>query len=74
MHEVLVNHLVGLSLPMKSVVRLTDSLDMTIDIYCGRKTTTQHNNSRSLPYFYPNYSQTCLKGSPKGQVKVGCLR
>ena len=41
MHEVLVNRLGGLSLPRKSVVRLTDSLDMTLDVYHGRKTTTQ---------------------------------
>ena len=40
MHKVLVNHLGGLSLPRKSVVRLTDSPDMTIDVYHGRKTTT----------------------------------
>ena len=42
MHEVLVSHLGGLSLPRKNVVRLTDHPNMTIDIYCGRKTTTQH--------------------------------
>ena len=40
-HEVLVNHLGGLSLPRKSVVRLTDRPDMTLDVYRGRKTTTQ---------------------------------
>ena len=40
MHEVLVNHLGGLSLPRKSVVRLTDRPDMTLDVYLGRKTTT----------------------------------
>ena len=39
MHEVLVNRLGGLSLPRKSVVRLTDRLDMTLDVYRGRKTT-----------------------------------
>ena len=39
MHEVLVNRLGGLSLPRKSVVRLTDRPDMTLDVYCGRKTT-----------------------------------
>ena len=38
-HKVLVNRLGGLSLPRKSVVRLTDRPDMTIDVYCGRKTT-----------------------------------
>ena len=41
MHEVLVNRLGGLSLPRKSVVRLTDRPDMTLDVYCGRKTTIQ---------------------------------
>ena len=41
MHEVLVNRIGGLSLPRKSVVRLTDSPDMTSDVYRGRKTTTQ---------------------------------
>ena len=41
MHEVLVNRLGGLSLPRKSVVRLTDRHDMTLDIYRGRKTTNQ---------------------------------
>ena len=38
MHEVLVNRLGGLSLPRKSVVRLTDRPDMTFDVYRGRKT------------------------------------
>ena len=41
MHEVLVNRLGGLSLPRKSVVRLTDRLNMTLDAYRGRKTTIQ---------------------------------
>ena len=41
MHEVLVNRLGGLSLPRKSVVRLTDGPDMTLDVYRGRKTTIQ---------------------------------
>ena len=41
MHEVLVNHVGGLSLPRKSVVRLTDRPDMTLDVYCERKTATQ---------------------------------
>ena len=37
MHKVLVNRLGGLSLPRKSVVRLTDRPDMTLDVYSGRK-------------------------------------
>ena len=39
-HEVLVNRLGGLSLSRKSVVRLTDRPDMTLDVYRGRKTPT----------------------------------
>ena len=40
-HEVLVNRLGVLSLPRKSVVRLTDRPDMTLDVYRGRKATIQ---------------------------------
>ena len=36
-----VNRLGGLSLPRKSVARLTDRPNMTLDVYRGRKTTTQ---------------------------------
>ena len=43
MHKVLVNRLGGLSLPRKSVVRLTDRPDMTLDVYRGRKTTIQQS-------------------------------
>ena len=45
MHEVLVNLLGGLSLPRKSVVRFTDRPDMTLDVYCVRKTTIQEYNN-----------------------------
>ena len=38
------NRLGGLSLPRKSVVKLTDRPDMTLDIYRGRKTTMQQRN------------------------------
>ena len=47
-HEVLVNRLGGLSLPRKSVVRLTDRPNMTLDVYRGRKTTMQ----QKLPYVH----------------------
>ena len=47
MHEVLVNRLGGLSLPRKSVVRLTDRPDMTLDVYRGRKTTIQQQQSHN---------------------------
>ena len=49
MHEVLVNRLGGLSLPRKSVVRLTDHPDMTLDVYHGRKTTMQQQILRIFP-------------------------
>ena len=45
MHEVLVNRLGGLSLPRKSVVKLTDRPGMTIDVYRGRKTTNQQSTT-----------------------------
>ena len=48
MHEVLVNPLGGLSLPRKSVVRLTDRPDMTLDVYRGRKTTMQQCNNHTF--------------------------
>ena len=52
-HEVLVNRLGGLSLPRKSVVRLTDRPDMTLDVYRGRKTTIQYN---TFTYVYRAHS------------------
>ena len=48
MHEVLVNRLGGLSLPRKSVLRLTDRPDMTLDVYHGRKTTMQQQQIRAV--------------------------
>ena len=38
----------GLSLPRKSVVRLTDHPDMTLDVYLGRKTTTQQQQQHTV--------------------------
>ena len=51
MHEVLVNRLGGLRLPRKSVVRLTDRPDMTLNVYCGRKTTNQQQHKQVLVLF-----------------------
>ena len=53
MHEVLVNRLGGLRLPRKSVVKLNDCPDMTLDVYRGRKITTkqqqhQRQNERKI--------------------------
>ena len=50
-HEVLVNRLGGLSLPRKSVVRLTDRPDMTLDVYRGGKTTIQHAHVTKVKLF-----------------------
>ena len=47
-HEVLVNRLGGLSLSRKSVVRLTDRPDMTLNVYRGRKTTIQQQLVRQI--------------------------
>ena len=48
--EVLVNRLGGLSLLRKSVVRLTDRPDMSLDVYRGRKTTIQQQQQLSAHY------------------------
>ena len=50
MHEALVNRLGGLSLPRKSVVRLTDHPDMTLDVYHGRKKTMQQQQQHVGPF------------------------
>ena len=57
MHEVLVNRLGGLSLPRKSVVRLTDRPDMTLDVYRGRKTTKQQHfrGSNSVIFIFASF-------------------
>ena len=43
MHEVLVNRLGGLSLPRKSVVRLTDHPGMILDVSRRGKTANQQS-------------------------------
>ena len=55
MQEVLVNRLGGLSLPRKSVVRLTDRPIMTLDVYRGRKTTIQQQQQQ------PSFQETFTK-------------
>ena len=66
MHEVLVNRLGGLSLPRKSVVRLTDRPDMTLDVYRGRKTTMQQQQQKILMWSVRRkmhitaYNVTCI--------------
>ena len=56
MHEVQVNHLAGLSLSRKSVLRLIDRPDMAIAVYRGCKTITQQQQqqyilSTAIAYF-----------------------
>ena len=68
MHEVLVNRLGGLSLPRKSVVRLTDRPDMTLDVYRGRKTTMQQQQQR-LHYF--TFKQTA---APSAIVRISKVK
>ena len=60
MHEVLINRLGGLSLPRKSVVRLTDHPDMTLDVYRGRKTTIQQQNGHKLSLSGPLLVHLCV--------------
>ena len=64
MHEVLVNRLGGLSLPRKSVVRLTDRPDMTLDVYHGRKTTIQQQqqqpSKKSFAKQFQGQGKPCL--------------
>ena len=55
MHKVLVNRLGGLSLPRKSVVRLTDRPDMTLDVYRGRKTTIPNLTTSIMSGFHYIY-------------------
>ena len=64
MHEVLVNRLGGLSLPRKSVVRLTDRPDMTLDVYRGRKTTMQQQQ-HSQPALHTKWESKTIKGHTK---------
>ena len=58
-----VNCLGGLSLPRKSVVRLTDRPDMTLDVYCGGKTTIQQQQHHLKPYCTQK-GQNCIQFWP----------
>ena len=60
MHEVLVNRLGGLSLPRKSVVRLTDRPDMTLDVYRGSKTTIQQQSCKVVDDLNPIFKVIVL--------------
>ena len=63
MLEVLVTRLGGLSLPRKSVVRVTDRPDMTLDVYRGHKTKMQQQQQ---------LIQLCIvKGPPFKNAQAG---
>ena len=70
MHEVLVNRLEGLSLPRKSVVRLTDLPDMTLDVYRGRKTTMQQQQQQIK---IKSHFKACMKCDPQYLVTENAL-
>ena len=80
MHEVLDNRLGGLSLPRKSVVRLTDRPNMTLDVYRGRKTTMQQQQQHLVLTNHPedadgkhhNHSDYIYCISPLSQVFCDC--
>ena len=71
-HEVLVNRLGGLSLPRKSVVRLTDRPDMTLGVYRGHKTTLQqqYNNHNLIKKKLINLNETTFHR--EGTFDVAC--
>ena len=70
MHEVLVNPFGGLSLPRKSVVRLTDRPGMTLDVYRGRKTTTQQQQQSK--HEMKKKTIKTYKKTQKHKTSIGC--
>ena len=73
MHEVLVNRLGGLSLPRKSVVRLTDHPDMTLDVYRGRKTTVQQQQQQQFKNNITELSLTTVCVQNQCWAWAGCV-
>ena len=63
--EVLANRLRGLSLPRKSVVRLTDRPGITLDVFRGRKTTQQQK-----PCFVCCSLPTCFSRQSERQTRT----
>ena len=72
LHEVLVNRLGGLS-PRKSVVRLTDRPDMTLDIYRGCKSKMQQCNNVT-PIFRARHCMKFFSISIQSLKFHQCLR
>ena len=77
MHEVPVNRLGGLVLPRKSVVRLTDRPDVTLDVSRGRKTTMQQQQqiqTRSdLPIMCHEHIKQAKFSALTGLSQIGIL-
>ena len=75
MHEVLVNRLGGLRLPRKSVARLTDRPDMTLDVYHGRKTTMRQQQQQRfcfcLYHRETSYQTSCFLPCAKKPFQKG---
>ena len=71
-HEVLVNRLGGLSLPRKSVFRLTDHPDMTLDVYRGRKTTMQQQQQSNVIFYIFTFQRilVCVHSKRVQQLKT----
>ena len=71
-HEELVNRLGGLILPRKSVVRLADRPFMTLDVYRGRKTTTQQQYLQSLKENSCLRNKMCTSHTASVVDKIHC--
>ena len=71
-HEVLVNRLGGLSLPRKSVVRLIDRPDITLDVYRGRKTIIQQQPYGSACRLVDNFENPFSVNV--GHFGIGCFK
>ena len=69
MHLLPVNPLGGLSLPRNSVVRLTDSPDMILVIYRGRKETKQQNYNNTYSERQMTYASDMHTSYQKGQQR-----
>ena len=72
MHEVLVNRLGGLSLPRKSVVRLTDHPDMTLDP-CLPWTLNNNSSVIRQSFFLPKQSQRSRSLGLLRKGKIGII-
>ena len=76
MHKALVKRIGGLSLPRKSVVRLTDSPNMTIGVYHRRKTSTQQLGKvtfETVLYYSPKQKKNHFFGVNTKIISSGAI-